>query len=44
MVESRLSTAEPLDDVVECLQDSHIANKYRDGTSSLGNRMATANA
>jgi hypothetical protein len=44
MVESRLSRAEPLDDVVECLQVSRIGNKYRDGTCSSGNSTAAANA
>jgi hypothetical protein len=44
MVETRLSRAEPLDDIVECLQVSRIANKYRDRTSSSGNSTATANA
>jgi len=44
MVESHLSRAEPLNDVVECLQVSRIGNKYRDGTSGSGNSTATANA
>jgi hypothetical protein len=44
MVESHLSRAELLDDVVECLQVSRIGNKYRDCTSSSGNSTAAANA
>jgi hypothetical protein len=44
MAESRLSRAELLDDVVECLQVSRTGNKYRDGTSSSGSSTATANA
>ena len=44
MVESRLSRAELLDDVVACLQVSRIGIKYRDGTSSSDNSTTTPNA
>jgi hypothetical protein len=44
MAESRLSRAELLDDIVECLQVSRIGNKYRDCTSGSDNSTAIANA
>ena len=44
VVQSRLSRAEPLNDVVVCLQVSRIGTKCRDGTSGSGNSTATANA